>query len=250
MFLLNLRLPLKTATSSPKLEKLSLAVWSLMSPWRKIATKIGPFQVFERTNSFPEIQTYFRVAKTALDLCTSKFLLCRFWSKNQNKLWRRNFVQSTYLVIVSDWRIRKISDSWIFGGVSSELIMWSSNDLSLIRADWFSFRGLWQTPIVLELFKPAEFGKEPSNLSMKLACYVLDEDIFYSPSLDGCWPAAKDYFLEVGSGSFKRTSVSNDVLLVAVKCEGLSSESVEWHFLLFDAGDVFDLLKGFFCSVI
>ena len=57
--------------------------------------------------------------------------------------------------------------------------MWSSNDLSLIRADLFSFRGLWQTPIVLELFKPAEFGKEPSNLSMKLACYVLDEDIFY-----------------------------------------------------------------------
>ena len=97
MFLLNLRLPLKTATSSPKLEKLSLAVWSLMSPWRKIATKIGPFQVFERTNSFPEIQTYFRVAKTALDLCTSKFLLRRFWSKDQNKLWRRNVVQSTYL---------------------------------------------------------------------------------------------------------------------------------------------------------
>ena len=32
-----------------------------------------------------------------MDLCTSKFLLQRFWTKCQNKLWRRNFVQSTYL---------------------------------------------------------------------------------------------------------------------------------------------------------
>ena len=99
MFLLNLCLPLNlclTDTTSPKLEKLSLTAWSLMSPRKKIATKIGPFPVFERTNSFPEIQEYFRF-ETALDLCTSKFLLRRFWSKDQNKLWRRNFIQSTYL---------------------------------------------------------------------------------------------------------------------------------------------------------
>ena len=222
MFLLNLCLPLNlclTDTTSPKLEKLSLTAWSLMSPRKKIATKIGPFPVFERTNSFPEIQAYFKF-ETALDLCTSKFLLRRFWSKDQNKLWRRNFVQSTYLShclrLKNTENIRVLNFFW--GGGSSELIMWSSNDLSLIRADWFSFRGLCQTPIVLELLKPAEFGNEPSNLSMKVACCVLDEVIFFSPSLDGCWPAAKDYFLEVGSGSFKRTSISNDVLLVAVMC--------------------------------
>ena len=33
----------------------------------------------------------------ALDFCTNEFLLRHFCSKNQNKLWRRNFVQSTYL---------------------------------------------------------------------------------------------------------------------------------------------------------
>ena len=53
--------------------------------------------ISERTNSFPENKADFWIAKTALDLCTLKFLLHRFWSKDQNKFWRRNFVQSTYL---------------------------------------------------------------------------------------------------------------------------------------------------------
>ena len=79
IFLLNFCLSLKTDTTSSKLEKASLSIT-------------------ERTNFFPEIQTYFRVAKTGLDLCTSKFLHRRFWSKDQNKLWRRNLIiQSTYL---------------------------------------------------------------------------------------------------------------------------------------------------------
>ena len=53
--------------------------------------------ISERTNSFTEIKTDFWITKTALDLCTLKFLLRRFWSKGQKKLWNRNFVQSTYL---------------------------------------------------------------------------------------------------------------------------------------------------------
>ena len=55
------------------------------------------FPISERTNLFPETKIDFWIAKTALDLCTLKFFLRRFWSKDQNKLWRRNFVQSTYL---------------------------------------------------------------------------------------------------------------------------------------------------------
>ena len=55
------------------------------------------YPISERSNSFPETKTDFWIAKTVLDLCTLKFLLCRFWSKDQNKLWKRNFVQNTYL---------------------------------------------------------------------------------------------------------------------------------------------------------
>ena len=43
IFLLNLCLPLKTDTTSPKLEKASLTAWSLMKPGRRIVTKIGSF---------------------------------------------------------------------------------------------------------------------------------------------------------------------------------------------------------------
>ena len=53
--------------------------------------------ISERTNSLAEIVAYFRIIKTALDCCTWEFLLRSFWSKDQNKLWSRHFVQSTYL---------------------------------------------------------------------------------------------------------------------------------------------------------
>ena len=53
--------------------------------------------ISERANLFPETKKDFWIAKTALNFCTLKFLLRRFWSKDQNKLWRRKFVQSTYL---------------------------------------------------------------------------------------------------------------------------------------------------------
>ena len=42
--------------------------------------------ISERPNSFSEIQDYFRFTETALGLCTSKSLLRRFRSKDQNKL--------------------------------------------------------------------------------------------------------------------------------------------------------------------
>ena len=53
--------------------------------------------ISEKTNSFPEIKTDIWITKTALDLCTLKFLLPHFWSKDRNILWRRIFVHSTYL---------------------------------------------------------------------------------------------------------------------------------------------------------
>ena len=52
IFLLNLCLPLNTDTTALKLEKTC-------------------FSISKRTNSSPEIQTYFKVPKTALDLCNS-----------------------------------------------------------------------------------------------------------------------------------------------------------------------------------
>ena len=42
--------------------------------------------ISKRTNLFPETKTDFWIAKTALDLCTLKFLLRHFWFKGQNKL--------------------------------------------------------------------------------------------------------------------------------------------------------------------
>ena len=66
-------------------------------------------------------------------------------------------------VTPSDSRIRKISDSRIFFWASSEHIMWPGSDLSLIRAEWFCSRDLHQTPLVREIFKPAEFGSRFSS---------------------------------------------------------------------------------------
>ena len=66
-------------------------------------------------------------------------------------------------VIPSDSRIRKTSDSRIFFGVSSEHTKWPNNDVSLIWAECDSSRDLYQTPLVRELFKPAEFGSRFSS---------------------------------------------------------------------------------------
>ena len=107
---------------------------------------------------FPEIQRYFRVAKTALNLCTSKFLLRRFWSKTKTTFEGESLCKASISVTPSDYGIRKISDSRIFFWVSSEHIMWLSSDLSLIRVEWFSSRDLYQTPLFRELFKQVEFS--------------------------------------------------------------------------------------------
>ena len=86
--------------------------------------------------------------------------------------------------------------------------MWPNSDLSIIQAEGFSSRDLCQTPLVHELFKPAEFhsrfssgAKQPSSKGRSnLHISILSVDYI------------------VGSCLFKKTSVFNDVLLVVVKC--------------------------------
>ena len=77
-----------------------------------------------------EIKADFWIAKTALDLSTLKFLLRRFWSKDQNKLCTEHLS-----VTPSDSRIRKMSDSRIFLWASPEHTKWPSNDFFLIWAE-------------------------------------------------------------------------------------------------------------------
>ena len=97
ILLLNSCLPLNTDTPSPNLEKANLCI-------------------SERTN-FPEIQTYFRVAKTVLDFCTRKFLFRRFESKTKTNFEGETLYRAPMSVTPSDYRIRKISDSRIFFGL-------------------------------------------------------------------------------------------------------------------------------------
>ena len=54
-------------------------------------------------------------------------------------------------------------------------------------------------------------------------------------------------FCQSDSCLFKRTFFSNDILLVVVKSIRLSSEGVEWRFLLFNAGDLLVSLTLLFC---
>ena len=100
--------------------------------------------ISERTNSFPKIKTDFWIAKTALDLCTLKFLLRRFWSKDQNKLWRRNFVQSTYLWLPKIPEYGKYPILQSFFGLPCEHTKWPSNDFFLIWAECDSSKDLCQ----------------------------------------------------------------------------------------------------------
>ena len=106
--------------------------------------------ISEKTNSFPVIQTYFRVAV--------------FDPKTKTNFEGETLYRAPISVTASDSRIRKISDSRIYFWVSSEHIMWpSSTDLSLILAEWFSSRDLCHAPLVHELFNPAEFGTKFSS---------------------------------------------------------------------------------------
>ena len=159
MDLLNLCLPLNTDTTSPKLERASLTAMIANELRKEDGHKDRFSPISERTNSFPEIKTDFWIAKTALDLCTLKFLLRRLWSKDQNKLWRRNFVQSTYLWLpkIPEYGKYPILESF-FGPPLSTLSGQAKIFFNLSRM-WLHQR---LVP-VRELFKPAEFGSRYSS---------------------------------------------------------------------------------------
>ena len=89
--------------------------------------------ISEKTNSFTEIQTGFWIAKTALDVCTFKFLPRRFWSR-QGSI--QTLCRAPISVAPSDSRVRKMSDSRIFLWFCCECTIWPGSDLSLAWAEW------------------------------------------------------------------------------------------------------------------
>ena len=143
IFLLNSCPTLNTDNTSPKLDKASLSI-------------------SERTNLFPEIQTYFRVAKTAS--VPASFSFAVFDPKIKTNFQGETLYRAPISVTLSDSRIRKISDSRIFFWASSEHITWPSSDFSLTeQSDFPPGTCAKQTPLVLELFKPEEFLSQDST---------------------------------------------------------------------------------------
>ena len=152
---------MNTDTNSRKLEKTSLTTWSLMNSGRRMITKIG-FLPFLR----------------------GPILLRKLRQISE----QRNFVQSTISVTPSDSRMRNISDSRIFLWVFSEHTKWPSNDFSLIWAECDSSRDFCQTPLVRELFKPAEFGSRFSS-GVRLQSSSKGRIRLKIPFLSDCWVA-------------------------------------------------------------
>ena len=123
------------------------------------------------TNSFPEIQNTSELLKRHWISVPASFSFDVFDPKTKT-----NFEEETLYRAPTSV---KISDPRIFLGVSSEHIMWSISDLSLIQAEWFSSRDLCLTPLVYELFNPAEFGSRFSSGAKKSSFASTNNVIHY-----------------------------------------------------------------------
>ena len=152
-----------------------------MSSGREIVAKIGSFPFLRRSTRSRKFKHISESLKQHWISVPASFYFAVFDPSTKTNFEGETLYKARISVTASDFRIWKISDSRIFFWVSSEHIMWPSNDLRLIRAEWFSSRDLCQTPLIRELFKPSEFGSmEPNNLPLKVASYIFDEGIYIS----------------------------------------------------------------------
>ena len=167
IFLLKLCLPLKTDTTSPKLENASLTAWStawsLMNSGRRMVTKIGSLPFLKGPTRLWKFRLISVSPKRHWISVSSSFSFAAFHPKNKINFEGETLYRASISVTPSDSRMRKISDSRIFLWVSSENIKWSSSDFSWTWAECDSSRDLCQTSPVRELFKSAEFGSRFSS---------------------------------------------------------------------------------------
>ena len=163
IFLLNSCLPLNTDTTSRKLEKASRTTWSLMNTGRRMVTKIGFIPFLRGPTRLQKLRQISESSKRHWISVPCSFTFPFFDPKTKTNFEGEILYRAPISVTLSDSRIQKITDSRIFLWVSSEHTKWPSNDFSLIRAECHSSRDLRQTPLVRELFKPAEFGSRFSS---------------------------------------------------------------------------------------
>ena len=128
---LNLCLPLKTDTTSPKLENASLTAWSLINSGRRIVTKIGSLPFLRGPTRLWKFRQISESPKRHWISVLSSFSFAAFDLKTKTNFEGETLYRAPISVTPSDFRMRKISDSKIFFWVSSEHTKWPSSDLSL-----------------------------------------------------------------------------------------------------------------------
>ena len=256
-FLLNLCLPLKTVTTSAKLEKASLTAWSLMNSGRRMVTKIGSLPFLTGSTSLWKFRQIYVSRKRHWISVPSSFSFAAFDLKTKTNLEGETLYRAPISVTLSDSRMRKISGSRIFLWVFSEHIKWPSSDFSLLWAECDFSRDLCQTPPVRELFKPVEFGsrfssgaraQSSSEGRTKWNVPFLDGYwLFASTEIVGCW--LSNWFVPI-----KLSSVSAALMVVASSGNKFSSS---WRFALFCGGELFvsssfsdEMSALFFCSMV
>ena len=128
-------LPLKTDTTTPKLEKASLTTCSLMNSGRKKVTKIGSLPSLKGPTGrnygmFAEIKACFRTTKTVPE----SFSFAVFDPETKTNFEGESMYRTPIPVTPSDSRIRKISDSKILGFLRGQYVakQWFPLNLSSV----------------------------------------------------------------------------------------------------------------------
>ena len=143
-----------------------------MSSGRKIVTKIDSFPFLRGPTRFRKFRHTSESLKRHWISVPASFSFGVFDPKTKTNFEGETLYRTPTSV--------KIFDSRIFLGVSSERIMWPISDLFLIQAEWFSSRDLCLTPLVCELFNPAEFGSRFSS-GAKQSSFASTTNVFYYP---------------------------------------------------------------------
>ena len=227
---------MNTDTTSQKLEKANLTTWSLMNSGRRMVTKIGFLPFLRGPVRLRKLRQISESPKRHWISVPWSFSFAVFDPKTKTNFEGETLYRAPISVTPSNSRIRKISDSRTFLWVSSEHTKWPSNDFSLIRAECHSSRDLRQTPLVRELFKPAEFGSRFSS-GARLQSSSKGNTKLSILFLTGCWLAVSselfDCWLSECSAPIKSPTVAAVLILVALGCCRIS---FGWRFALFCGG--------------
>ena len=135
-----------------------------MCAGRKIVTRVGSFPFLKGPTRFRKFSLISDSPKRHWISVPASFSFAVFGPTTKTNFERQTLhrvIPVTQLPpqILEYGNIRILEPFW----VSSEHIMWPNRDLSLIWAEWFSSRDLFQTPLVRKLFKPVEFRSRFSS---------------------------------------------------------------------------------------